>query len=191
MLFFVVGRKRDHFPTSRSAFKAKMDTTRSDVRYINNDLLIVEIKETKTRTQDRDHPGKPMVRDTGNPLCPVTALEDCLESDPLEKGADPNSCPLFRHTNGASLSGDDIHKLIKAAMENIGLKPEHFGGHSLRIGGATAALACNSGDKYTVKVLGMWVGESVQLHTRPTMEMLSVLLLEIMRSTKTVAVSTL
>ena len=161
MLFFVVGRKKDHFPTSRSAFKAKTDTTRSDVRYINNDLLIVEIKETKTRTQDRDHPGKPLVRDTGNPLCPVTALEDYLEGDPLERGADPNSCPLFRHTDGTSLSGDDIHKFIKAAMENIGLKPGHFGGHSLRIGGATAALACSSGDKYTVKVLGMWVDESM------------------------------
>jgi hypothetical protein len=187
----VVGRKKDHFPTSRVAFNAKTDTTRSDIRYINSDLLIVEIKETKTRTQDKDHPGKPMVRDPGNPLCPVTALEDYLTSDPLSGGADPNSSPLFRHADGRSLSGDDIHKFVKVAMENIGLRPEHFGGHSLRIGGATAALACRSGDKYTVKVLGMWMGESEQLYTRPTMEMLSVLLLEMMRKRETVAVSTL
>ena len=52
-------------------------------------------------------------------------------------------------------------------------------------------MACNSSNKYTVKVLGMRVGESVQLYTRPTMEMLSVLLLEMMRSTKTVAINTL
>ena len=132
-----------------------------------------------------------MIRDAGTPLCPVTALEDYLACDPLERGADPNSCPLFRHTYGTSLSGDDIHKLAKAAVNIIGMKPEHYGGHSLRIGGATAALACNSGDKYMVKVLGMWVGESVQLYTRSTMEMLSVLLLEMMRNKKTVAMSTL
>ena len=62
---------------------------------------------------------------------------------------------------------------------------------SRRIGGTTATLACNCGDKYTIKVLDMWVGEYVHLHTRTTMEILSVLLLEMMRSTKTVTVSTL
>ena len=191
MLFFVVGRKSDHFPKTRRSFKPETDTTRSDVRYVNDDLLIVGIKQTKTRKQDKNHPGKPLIRDAGNPLCPVTALEDYLRHDPLAEGGDPNSCPLFMHGDGSAVCGDDIHKFVKQVTACIGLNANYFGGHSLRIGGATAALACDSGNKYTVKVLGMWVGESIQLYTRPTMEMLSVLLLEMMRKKKTDATSTL
>ena len=185
LLFFVVGRKADHFSATRSGFDAKTDTTRSDIRYSSDDLLVVEIKETKTRTQDRHHPGKPLVRDEGNPLCPVTALEAYFASDPLGEGEDPNVTPLFRHENGSAVSGDDIHKFVKLAATNIGLDAKLYGGHSLRIGGATAALASASGDKYSVQVLGMWMGESVRLYTRPTMSMLSVLLLEMMRSKQT------
>ena len=61
----------------------------------------------------------------------------------------------------------------------------------MRIGGATVALACESGNKYSVQVLGMWLGESVKLYTRPTMEMLSTLLLEMMRKKETRATATL
>jgi hypothetical protein len=76
MLFFVVGRKTDHLPSTRSGFDEETDSTRADARYVNDDLMIIEIKQTKTRLQDRNHPDKPLVRDRGNPLCPVSALED-------------------------------------------------------------------------------------------------------------------
>jgi len=118
-------------------------------------------------------------------------MEDYLRSDVLGASEDPNVTPLFRHADGSAVSGDDLHKFVKLAAEAIGLKPEHFGGHSLRIGGATVALACESGNKYSVQVLGMWLGESVKLYTRPTMEMLSTLLLEMMRKKETRATATL
>ena len=191
MLFFVVGRKADHFPNSRSGFDSRKDTTRSDIRYVSEDLIIVEIKETKTRKQDKNHPGKPLVRDRGNELCPVSALEEYLTSDPIKTGEDPNVIPLFRHGDGTAVSGHDIHCFVKLAARTIGLDADLYGGHSLRIGGATAALACASGDKYSVQVLGMWAGESVMLYTRPTMDMLSVLLLEMMRKKETVATATI
>jgi hypothetical protein len=92
---------------------------------------------------------------------------------------------LFRHADDSTVSGEDLHKFVKLSVEAIGLKKEHYGGHSLRIGGATAALACSGGDEFSVKVLGMWMGESVRLYTRPTMEMMSELLLEMMRKKQT------
>ena len=189
MLFFVVGRKSDHFASSRDSFNSKVDTTRSDVRYVNEDLIMVDIKQTKTRRQDRNHPGKPLVRDSGNPLCPVSALEEYFSEDVIQEWEDPNVIPLFRHEDGAAVSGDDMHRFVKLATESIGLKQEHYGSHSLRIGGATAALACSKGDEYSVKVMGMWVSQSVQLYTRPTMNMMSDLLLEMMRKKETTPIN--
>ena len=46
--------------------------------------------------------------------------------------------------------------------------------------------------KYTtsrVKVMGMWVSQSVQLYTRPTMNMMSDLLLEMMRKKETTPIN--
>jgi hypothetical protein len=191
LLFFGVSRKGDHLPPSRIKFNAATDTTVSDVTCDETEIMMVNIKQTKTRKRDHLHAGKPLVRDKGNPLCPMSALEDYMASAPLPRGEDPNQVPLFRHGDGSAVSGDDLNKFVKLAAEGIGLNPEHFSGHSLRIGGATAALACDSGNEYCVKIMGMWIGDSVQLYTRPTMEMLKKLLLEMMRKKKTVATSTL
>jgi len=191
MLFFGVSRKGDHLPSSRVKFDATTDTTVSDVTRVAEDVTMVKIKQTKTRTRDHLHNGKPFIRDEGNPLCPVTALEDYMVSAPLKEGQDPNVTALFRHEDESAVSGDDLSKFVKVAARAIGLEAEYYSGHSLRIGGATAALACKSGNEYSVKVLGMWVGEAVQLYTRPTIEMIKTLLLEMMRKKRTAATSTL
>ena len=191
LLFFGVSRKGDHLPSSRTKFDETTDTTVSDVTRVSEDVTMVKIKQTKTRSRDHLHNGKPFVRDKGNPLCPVTALESYMASTPIREGEDPTSTALFRHEDGSAVSGDDLTKFVKIAAKAIGLEPDYYSGHSLRIGGATAALACKSGDEYSVKVLGMWVGEAVQLYTRPTIEMIKTLLLEMMRKKKTTATSTL
>ena len=52
----------------------------------------MKIKQTKTRHKaDLNFDGKPLVRSRGNPLCPVTAIEDYLAADPLEAGDDPTT----------------------------------------------------------------------------------------------------
>ena len=48
--------------------------------------------------------------------------------------------PLFRH-GGAAFTVEGVRAMVKAMMASIGLDPARFGAHSLRIGGATAALA--------------------------------------------------
>jgi hypothetical protein len=186
LLFFGVSRKGDHLPESRIRFDPATDTTRSDLQARDADMYVVKVKQTKTRKEDLNFDGKPLVRDRGNPLCPVTALEDYLSVDPLQAADDPTTTPLFRHANGSAVSRADIHTFVKVMTKEIGLKPENYRGHSFRIGGATAALCCEAGDKYTVQVMGMWLGDSVGLYTRPTVAMIKVLLRQMMGSTETV-----
>lgn len=119
MLFFVVGRKSDHFAFSRNSFNSRTDSTRSDIRYVNADFLMVDIKQTKTRKQDKSHPGKPLVRGSGNQLCLVSALEDYFSIDVIQEWEDPNVIPLFRHEDGTAVSGDDKHRFVKLATESI------------------------------------------------------------------------
>ena len=59
------------------------------MRYVNVNMLIVGIKQTKTRKQYKNHAGKPMIRDAGKPLCPVTALGHYLRHDPLAEQLSP------------------------------------------------------------------------------------------------------
>jgi len=186
LLFFGVSRKGDHLPESRVRFNPDTDTTRSDLQARDVDMYVVKVKQTKTRKEDLNFDGKPLVRVAGNLLCPVTALEDYLTADPLRVDEDPTTTPLFRHQDGSAVSRADIHSFVKIMTKETGLKPENYGGHSFRIGGATAALCCEAGDKYTVQVMGMWLGDSVGLYTRPTVSMIKVLLKQMMSSTETI-----
>jgi hypothetical protein len=52
-----------------------------------------------------------------------------------------DSRPLFCHADGRSITTAEVRAMVKAVMRAAGRDPALFGGHSLRIGGATAALA--------------------------------------------------
>ena len=184
-LFFGVSRKGDHLPESRVGFDPLTDTTRSDLEQRGADLYVLKVKQTKTRKEDLNFDGKPLIRVAGNPLCPVTALEDYLAADPLCASDDPARTPLFRHRDGSATSRADTSKFVKLMIKAIELNPDHYGGHRFRIGGATAALSCEAGDEYTVKVMGMWLVDSVSLYTRPTMTMVASLLVEMMSKSET------
>ena len=93
--------------------------------------------------------------------------------------------PLFRRPDGTVICTRDIYKLVKVTTAGLGLDPQLYGAHSLRIGGATAALACASGSEYTVKVLGYWASQAVASYTRPTKEMMLQLVTEMLQKRKT------
>ena len=78
-----------------------------------------------------------------------------------------------------------LHSGAPNKLSAVGLNAAHYGVHSLRIGGATAALSCPDGYKYTVKVMGYWLGDTVRLYTRPTREMVVALQRQMMRTQHT------
>ena len=51
------------------------------------------------------------------------------------------STPLFSNDDGSAITRAQVARMVKSLMQRIGLDPARFGAHSLRIGGATAALA--------------------------------------------------
>ena len=51
----------------------------------------------------------------------------------------------------------------------MGCDPARFGAHSLRIGGATAALAAGV-DAAVIKVMGRWASDVFLIHTRANQE---------------------
>ena len=59
--------------------------------------------------------------------------------------------------------------MIKALMQAIGLYPARFGAHSLRIGGATAALAAGV-PPTLIRVAGRWASDVFEIYTRLSME---------------------
>ena len=91
-----------------------------------------------------------------------------LEADPVPVGARPTT-PLFRTTDGAAVTVGNLRRVIKQLMEQLGLDPRRFGAHSLRIGGATAALAAGLSPA-AIRAAGRWGSDVYQLYTRLSAE---------------------
>jgi hypothetical protein len=77
----------------------------------------------------------------------------------------PASAPLFCHASGAMITVDELRDVVKAAMEAAGRDPRRYGAHSLRIGGATAALAAGVPPQL-IRLLGRWSSDVYQIYCR-------------------------
>lgn len=77
----------------------------------------------------------------------------------------PDSAPLFCHMNGDMITVDQVRDTVKAAMAAVGRDPARYGAHSLRIGGATAALAAGVPPQL-IRLLGRWSSDIYQIYCR-------------------------
>ena len=59
--------------------------------------------------------------------------------------------------------------MVKFLVESIGLDPAKFGAHSLRIGGAMAALAAGI-QPTLIRVLGRWSSDIYEIYCRLSLE---------------------
>ena len=97
---------------------------------------------------------------------PVAELWELFQKDPLRKGELPHERPLFRNAaSGAAFKVSDVRSVVKWMMAKIGLDPKRFGAHSLRIGGATAALAAGVSPAQ-IRLLGRWSSDVAELYMR-------------------------
>ena len=55
--------------------------------------------------------------------------------------------------------------MVKLVMEAAGLDPSLFGAHSLRIGGATAALAAGVSPSM-IRLMGRWASDIYEIYCR-------------------------
>ena len=126
------------------------------------------------------HPCKNM-RHLGGKTCPLVIggggefidatweVQNMLKVDPTPNGRDGDT-PLFRdpETN-APLSYAFMLRTIKELMLAIGEQPEHFGTHSLRIGGATALFAAGANET-VIRTMGRWSSDLHRLYVRACFE---------------------
>ena len=79
---------------------------------------------------------------TGEDLCPVQAMRWVHQHFGARMRAGPH-LPVFRFQSGAPLMRAQLQAVLERAAVALGLPPDRYRTHSLRIGGATALYHIN------------------------------------------------
>lgn len=124
-----------------------------DVSLLKKNRLIVRIRRSKT---DPDGRGREIGVFPGRreETCPARALTDWLKFRGQKAGA------LFTQFRGdgkltpARIAPSGVARIVKAAVERVGLDPKLYAGHSLRAGCATAGYEAGFGDSAIMKRTG-------------------------------------
>jgi hypothetical protein len=148
-------------------FNPKVHLTRADVRFSTG-------PDGRRRALLRMRPAKgaagqgkwvPLELEGGGTLLdPVAALERMFEIDAVPRDLWA-STPLFRRASGSALRVREVRGMVRALMAALGLDASKFGAHSLRIGGATAALAADMSPA-AIRTAGRWASDVYILYTR-------------------------
>ena len=103
--------------------------------FADADEVVLHIKGSKT---DQYNTGctRNLYR-TGGDVCPVEACRRIQAAFP-ERFDSEAHLPLFRYSDGRFVRRQDLERAARAAAIAEGVPPEKMGGHSFRIGGATA-----------------------------------------------------
>lgn len=150
------------------AWQEHLHLTRADVAFFRDEAgvlhAVVMVRPLKKSPGMRKT--VPVVlRSGGTFIDPVQELWNLFERDHVPQ-ADWASTPLFRdpRTNKA-FRVSDVCTVVQWLMQSIGLDPRMFGAHSLRIGGATAALAAGV-EPATIRLLGRWASDVAEVYMR-------------------------
>ena len=81
----------------------------------------------------------------------------------------PRDGPLFCTAEGRAITVDLLRDEVRAMMAAIGLDPSLYGAHSLRIGGATAALAAGI-PPALIRIMGRWSSDIYEIYCRMSVE---------------------
>ena len=71
--------------------------------------------------------------------------------------------------DGSGFTVAQVRDMVKSCMEAAGQPPERYGAHSLRIGGATAALAAGVSPQL-IRLMGRWSSDIYELYCRQSRE---------------------
>ena len=120
-------------------------------------ILWFRIRRSKTDQFSRGHfiP----LEASGSPACPVRCLSRYLE-------VRPKLCSrfLFVNSRGNQMSVSSISAVVKRVAQNAGLEAR-LTGHSLRIGGATAAMMGGM-PLEQIRAVGGWESDAMHLYLR-------------------------
>ena len=134
-----------------------LHTTHTGYEYV-----ALHLRKSKT---DQQHRGVVLYAGhTAHTVCAVCALKTNLKI----KHARPRSTPsdsLFQLSSGLPLARSDLTTFLSMLLRLVGLDPQHYSGHSFRIGGATSATIAGLND-YEIKLLGRWSSDCYKRYIR-------------------------
>ena len=105
----------------------------------------------------------------GRYLDAFKALRRLIELDPVPV-SEAARTPLFRDpATGAAVTTRQVRAVVKMLMASVGEDPSLFGAHSLRIGGATAALA-KGVPAVVIRAMGRWSSDIYEIYCRASDE---------------------
>ena len=167
LCFFGFLRSGEVVVPSDSGLDASRHLTFADIAVDNKDNpsdLTVTIKQSKT---DPFRKGVDIIIGrTSGPLCPVAAILAYM----AKRG--PGTGPLFRFQDGRPLTRQRFVAKLREVLQEVGLQPEKYVGHSFRIGAATTAAAQGVQDSLT-KTMGRWESVAYQLYDQTPQEQLA------------------
>ena len=102
----------------------------------------------------------------GSYIDPVAELEALFALRPVS-AEEAASTPLFADAQGRAFSRAQVSAMVKSLMQLLGHDPSRFGAHSLRIGGATAALAAGVHPSI-IRITGRWATDIWMVYARLT-----------------------
>jgi hypothetical protein len=77
--------------------------------------------------------------------------------------------PLFCRAHGGAISTEEVRCMVRRVMRAAGRDPAVYGGHSLRIGGATAAHAAGVPPSL-IRLMGRWSSDIYEIYCRLSIE---------------------
>ena len=153
------------------SFDPDQHLTRADVTFFTDDesrrCAAVMMRPCKNGKYLHGKQFKLVLVGGGSLLDPVADLEHLFHVDPVPK-AEEATTPLFRVCGSgapAAMTVDQVRKMLRSLMKALGEDERLFGAHSLRIGGASAALAAGVPPP-VIRLCGRWSSELWELYAR-------------------------
>ena len=156
--FFGLFRKDNLTVGKSQAWNARGALVREDVLFEESGGVVwIRVRHSKTIQCGERYHWVPLVAVHGSGLCPVEALRRLM----LAMDGLPDDAPLFQ-MEGKGKRGALVpmsHAALVAGLKSLagraGLDPARYAGHSLRRGGATAAMRLQV-DRLYIKLQGDW-----------------------------------
>ena len=143
--------------------------TRDDIKELTAERAVIMMHPCKNMHHLKGKTVPLVIGAGGHFIDAVAEIHNMLRVDPA-RGNDPALTPLFRNPiTGLCITKEGVHQLVKQLMAAVGENPDHFGTHSMRIGGATALFAAGA-DPTVIRTMGRWSSDIYRLYVRACFE---------------------
>jgi hypothetical protein len=103
----------------------------------------------------------------GSVFDPVASLDEWLRA--RSAAGIPAARALFCHPDGRPPTVTEVRDMVRCVMRAAGRDPSLYGAHSLRIGGASAALAAGV-PPALIRLLGRWSSDVYEIYCRMSLQ---------------------